>query len=281
MIRKLLNTVIETALQPVDTILYPLKFTKKETSTFEWLSSVTPCFPVIASNIQILTEPEQFYNALLSSCQTAKKRVTLVSLYLGTGNLEQNLVNALTRNESFQKGNLKINVLLDYTRGSRCKENSRTMLLPLIQKDEVNCRVSLYHTPLLRGLLKKYTPNRWNELLGLQHMKLYIFDDTLIISGANLSNDYFTNRQDRYFVVKDKKLCDFYQGLVTKVQKFSLKMDKNNEVALHENWRHSPYEGNKREFVQVAGDIIEQYLEDAKEENNVHRTEGYGKQLHL
>ena len=37
-----------------------------------------------------------------------------------------------------------------------------------------------------------------NETVGLQHMKLYLYDDTVLISGANLSEDYFVNRQDRF-----------------------------------------------------------------------------------
>lgn len=55
-------------------------------------------------------------------------------------------------------------------------------------------KVFLYHTPKLRGLLRWLLPERYNELIGIQHMKLYIFDDSIIISGANLSHDYFTNR---------------------------------------------------------------------------------------
>lgn len=55
-------------------------------------------------------------------------------------------------------------------------------------------KVYLYHTPKLRGLLRLLLPERYNELIGIQHMKLYMFDDSIIISGANLSQDYFTNR---------------------------------------------------------------------------------------
>ncbi|KAI9577380.1 hypothetical protein GQX74_013623 [Glossina fuscipes] len=53
---------------------------------------------------------------------------------------------------------------------------------------------------------KRWIPPRWNELLGLQHMKIYLFDDAVLISGANLSNDYFTNRQDRYILIEGKAL---------------------------------------------------------------------------
>ena len=31
-------------------------------------------------------------------------------------------------------------------------------------------------------------PPKYNEMFGLQHCKVYIFDDDVIISGANLSD---------------------------------------------------------------------------------------------
>lgn len=274
MFRRVFNSLLETTTQ--SEIVYPIPFTKPETIPFGWLSSVAPCFPVSASNITILSEPPQFYNVLKEGCATATKRIVLVSLYLGTGNLEKNLVKAVLENDSFQKGGLNVSVLLDYMRGSRFEVNSRTVLKPLLQKNN-NCTVSLYHTPVLRGLMKKITPDRWNELWGLQHMKLYVFDDTLVISGANLSNDYFTNRQDRYFVIKDKRLCDFYCGLVKRVQKFSLKLDKFNNVGLSDEWGYLPYEGSKNDFIEKAGDIIENYLIETKDERNIHKEEGFGK----
>ena len=41
----------------------------------------------------------------------------------------------------------------------------------------------LYHTPNLRGVLKWAVPERFNEVMGLQHMKIYLFDDDLLLSG--------------------------------------------------------------------------------------------------
>lgn len=278
MIRRLFNSVLESALQnPSEGMIYPHPFSKRETLQFGWLPTMAPCFPVMSSNIKILTEPKQFYDTILQHCRSATQRITLVSLYLGAGDLEKQLINALIANKGFQNKQLSINVLLDYTRGSRDKTNSRTALQPLLQQNEENCTVSLYHTPVLRGLLKKYMPNRWNEIIGLQHMKLYIFDDTLIISGANLSSDYFTNRQDRYFLIKDKKLTDFYCRLIDRVQSFSLKMDKNNKISFSHNWKCSPYEGSKQNFIEKAGDLVEQYLQSCKDEQNMHTVKDCGK----
>ena len=39
------------------------------------------------------------------------------------------------------------------------------------------------------------------ETLATQHTKIYLADDELILSGANLETAYFTNRQDRYIQV--------------------------------------------------------------------------------
>lgn len=194
MIRRVLNSLLETP--STEVITYPNPFTKSDITSFGWLSNVAPCFPIKASDITILSEPKRFYEVIKNGCESAKKRIILVSLYLGTGTQERDLVDAVLRNESFRNRDLKVDVLLDFMRGSRFQINSRTLLQPLLNSSG-NCEVSLYHTPCLRGFLKKITPERYNELFGLQHMKFYIFDNTLVISGANLSNDYFTNRQDR------------------------------------------------------------------------------------
>jgi CDP-diacylglycerol--glycerol-3-phosphate 3-phosphatidyltransferase len=41
-----------------------------------------------------------------------------------------------------------------------------------------------------------------SEVVGVCHLKAYVFDDDVMISGANLSTTYFTNRQDRYYLFK-------------------------------------------------------------------------------
>ena len=140
------------------------------------------------------------------------------ALYLGTGEREKRLVRAIDENLT---ENLKVKILLDYCRGTRVVdgESSCTVLGKLLADRKVpssfhlalsqilkgvhcmniqrSCRVSLYHTPLLRGAWKALMPQRYNETLGLQHTKIFVFDDSVILSGANLSSDYFTNRQDR------------------------------------------------------------------------------------
>lgn len=99
------------------------------------------------------------------------------------------------------------------------------MLSPLASRYGDRAAVSLYHTPDLTGFKKFVLPPRWDETVGLQHMKVYLFDDTLILSGANLSQDYFDQRQDRYVVFRGAgDLADYFARLVACVSDHSYRL---------------------------------------------------------
>ncbi|KAL0113108.1 hypothetical protein PUN28_012370 [Cardiocondyla obscurior] len=243
---------------------------QEEINLLSWLHTVAPAFPVNSSKVIIIHEPQAFYNTLLEKCKNAKERITLASLYLGTGTLETKLVNVINQAINTNGGNLQVRILLDYMRASRGKQNSRKMLEPLLKgKCENNCKVFLYHTPKLRGITKAVIPDRFNELIGLQHMKLYIIDNDLIISGANLSNDYFTNRQDRYFVIENcKELCNFYNELIGKVTEFSFLLQPNGNTSLNPATNCHPYKGSGKVFTQEAASKIQTFLQDKIKKNS-------------
>ena len=63
---------------------------------------------------------------------------------------------------------------------------------------------------------KSWLPNPLDEIAGVFHIKIYIVDDQLLLTGANLSREYFTDRMDRYLHLIDgaNGLVDFYADLV-------------------------------------------------------------------
>ncbi|CAH1721572.1 unnamed protein product [Aphis gossypii] len=228
-------------------------------SDFKWLQKFGPSYSVKAENITALKSPSEFYRTLLDRCRTAKRRIVIASLYLGIGDLERDLVNTI-KVAMENRRELSVRVLLDANRGSRGKVSSRTMLMP-IMNPSFDCRVFLYHTPKLRGLLRLLLPERYNELIGIQHMKLYMFDDSIIISGANLSQDYFTNRQDRYIIIEDcKLLVDFYIGLVELLGRMSFQLTNKNTLTLDPTWEHHPYKSPYKTYASEARkQLIEYY----------------------
>lgn len=83
------------------------------------------------------------------------------------------------------------------------------------------------------------------------------WNHNILCSRANLSNDYFTNRQDRYVLIEDcGPLADFYDGLVSRVSEFSLQLSKGGQVQLHSNWKWHPYKGKREEFESAARDRV-------------------------
>uniref|UniRef100_A0A183ECE9 CDP-diacylglycerol--glycerol-3-phosphate 3-phosphatidyltransferase n=1 Tax=Gongylonema pulchrum TaxID=637853 RepID=A0A183ECE9_9BILA len=88
----------------------------------------------------------------------------------------QQLEKALNRNPE-----IKMSILLDCLRGTRGGDqgSSASILKRLVPR----ASVYLFHTPYLRGLGRLLLPERVNEVIGLQHMKLLIFDNHVIITG--------------------------------------------------------------------------------------------------
>lgn len=77
--------------------------------------------------------------------------------------------------------------------------------------------------------MKKLIPKRYNEGLGLWHGKIYGFDDNLILSGANLSKDYFTNRKDRYIIFKEHStFSDYFFEIIKLFGKLSYSIKGRN-----------------------------------------------------
>ncbi|GAB6025917.1 CDP-diacylglycerol--glycerol-3-phosphate 3-phosphatidyltransferase [Chamberlinius hualienensis] len=231
-----------------------------------WFQANSPEFRLRGEKIKVLGCPIEFYWTLKNLLPTAKNRIVISSLYLGTGESEKQLVDAVDRAITLSDGELKVQILLDYTRGSRGKKNSRTMLLPLFDRTK-NLEVALYHTPDLRGISKKLLPERWNEVIGLAHMKIYIIDNNVIISGANLSHDYFTNRQDRYIIIEDSIVADFFQSLVATVSTFSIQLNSDNTESLHKDWKIHPFLGDYKAFKAEVKRRVDELIDVWKREN--------------
>ncbi|CAI5760380.1 unnamed protein product [Candida verbasci] len=199
-------------------------FNPKLYSLIQQLDSIAPRFLINSSDIEILMSPKDFYSTLKDKIKSSKDRIFLSSLYIGKKQIEliECLDDALTTNP-----NLKIYILTDALRGTRESPNqpsSASILTTLQKKHDSRIDIRMYHTPNLQGITKNILPKRLNEGWGLQHMKLYGFDNEIILSGANLSQDYFTNRQDRYYIFKDEKLTNYYFKIHKVISSISYKI---------------------------------------------------------
>eukprot|EP00164_Ancoracysta_twista_P022052 GFYU01040395.1.p1 GENE.GFYU01040395.1~~GFYU01040395.1.p1 ORF type:complete len:209 (+),score=14.74 GFYU01040395.1:116-742(+) len=133
---------------------------------FDSILDNRPHFRAAGSSIVLLDEPAAYYHRLKASIQSAQDRIVLSSLYLGGGDHEQQLVDLLAA-QLDKHPDLHVTILLDCIRGQRKQYRgemtSVEMLRPLVEKFGVRAKVHLFHTPDLKGVMKKLAPPRYNE----------------------------------------------------------------------------------------------------------------------
>ncbi|KAF1957261.1 CDP-diacylglycerol-glycerol-3-phosphate 3-phosphatidyltransferas-like protein [Byssothecium circinans] len=204
------------------------------------LDKIAPRFEVQPDQVEILKSPAEFYETLKSKISKAQSRIYLSTLYIGK--TEHELISTI-RHSLQQNPNLRISFLTDALRGTRETPSAScaSLLAPLIAEfGPSRVEIRMFHTPNLTGLRKKVVPKRINEGWGLQHMKLYGVDDEIILSGANLSNDYFTNRQDRYHLFRSKELTQYFSKIHDGVCDLSFSIQPaSNEAGYTMTWPQS------------------------------------------
>ena len=161
-----------------------------------------PRFSVPAVAVRLMHTPTELHDELLRSALGARRRVRIASLYLGSGPLETSVVEAVTTSQ-MANPNRQLSLLVDYHRARR--KGALSLVSRIAHAP--NARVDLLASPAapapgsisacggLGGVL--------SEVRGVQHAKLAIFDDTVLFTGANLSEEYLSTRQDRYMLLSD------------------------------------------------------------------------------
>lgn len=204
-------------------------------ATISELDKLSPRIDIHADQIKVLEGPKEFYTTLKEKLRNAKERIFLATLYVGR--TETELVDCI-RGALKKSSTLKVSFLTDALRGTRedPSPSCASLLATLAAEFPNQVEIRMYHTPNLRGLREKLIPKRINEGWGLQHMKLYGIDDEVILSGANLSDDYFTNRQDRYHVFSSKSVADFFGRIHDTMCKASFALEPSSDGRFSLMW---------------------------------------------
>jgi len=113
---------------------------------------------------------------------------------------------------------LKVQVVFDGTRTRRPSlegNNTLDLLKPLTEKFGNRVTISLFSLP---APSTTRLPSPADEVLGVFHCKVFAIDDEVLISGGNLSTEYFVDRQDRYVHFSNADtLADFYHEFINRL----------------------------------------------------------------
>ena len=146
----------------------------------------------------------------------------------------------------------------------------------------------LFLFPVNDQRLCSLLPSPLDEVAGVFHIKAYIVDDELILSGANLSEEYFSNRLDRYMIFTNGGggLVDFYANLCNTLCEYAVRYDGHTNYYKDNTNNLSSFfslkdETARKEKLETSlmklfgGNAQSHELEDGSDENNHSSTVAY------
>ena len=147
---------------------------------------------------------------------------------------------------------LRLSLLVDYNRGHCGKNHTSVHLCQPLKANFMpnsNVRIGFYKAPNI------FNPNgfRIQEIRGVQHMKICVFDDHVLLTGANLSDNYFTEREDRWILFKNNpQLADYCDDLANTMIDISYQMDDEGVLIVIYKQRPRNLPKNRKKFISVA-----------------------------
>ncbi|NLK85391.1 MAG: CDP-diacylglycerol--serine O-phosphatidyltransferase [Aeromonadales bacterium] len=163
-----------------------------------------PTIPVDSSSYNILETPTRCFSRVLELIASAKERIMITALYLQDDEVGRKVLNALYEAKA-KNPKLYVRVYVDFHRAQR----------GLIGKGPSLGNSELYYSlakdcetpPAVYGV-----PVKRREIFGVMHLKGFVFDDTVLYTGASINNVYMDfdgkYRLDRYHEIHSKDLAN-------------------------------------------------------------------------
>ena len=172
-----------------------------------------PQLALQADSLRILNSASEFKQRILQLIASAQRRIYLVALYLQDDEAGREILAALYAAKA-ARPELDIKVFVDYHRAQRglIGKGAQGGNHLLYQELAARCpdAIEIYGVPVKR-----------REWLGVLHLKGFLFDDTLLYSGASLNNIYLHQqeryRYDRYHELQDVRLADCWAQFIIQV----------------------------------------------------------------
>ncbi len=161
-----------------------------------------PKIAVQAADIEVINTTAEYRKTLFSLIASAKQRIYITALYLQDDEAGKEVLTALYEAKK-KNPKLDIKIFVDFLRAQRgLMGHAKSVGNVRLYREMHN----QYQDPIdILGV-----PVKSKEFLGVLHLKGFVFDDTLLYSGASLNNVYLQQDQkyrcDRYHQIKSPEL---------------------------------------------------------------------------
>lgn len=182
-------------------------------SAIKYIQSL-PFTPLDKAQIKFILDTTAYKQELLTLIREAKQRIYVTTLYWQNDDAGQEILDAIYVAKKHNP-DLEVKIFVDFHRAQRGRlgeSNSQTNAQWYASQRE------LHQLPKESEIKLYGVPINTRELFGVLHIKGFIFDDTILYSGASI-NDVYLNQQnkyryDRYHQIKNKVLADSFVSFI-------------------------------------------------------------------
>lgn len=164
-----------------------------------------PVMSVPASSVSVLETPKRFREEIKRLIETSSSRIYITALYLQDDEAGREILDAIYRRAG-ECPSLRVHILVDFHRAQRGLIGKGVQCGNNIMYREYSLRypsanVSFHGVPV-----------KTKEMFGVLHLKGFVFDNTVLYSGASINNVYLDYdgkyRLDRYEKITYEPLAD-------------------------------------------------------------------------
>lgn len=170
--------------------------------------------PQQAEQVGFLSSSAAFKQQILQLIKSAKQRIYLTALYFEKDEAGQEILAALYQAKQANP-QLEIKILVDWHRAQRGRIGEAESLSNADWYAKVKAE---YNLPAEQEIAFYGVPINTREIFGVLHLKGFVFDDTLLYSGASINNVYLQQseryRYDRYHTITNIALAQSFVDFI-------------------------------------------------------------------
>lgn len=207
-----------------------------------------PKLKQLKKNIQTIYNTKCFRKIILKKIYKAKKHIYINALYIEKDDAGKKILNSLYQSKSINQ-KLDIKIIVDLHRsqrgkiGEKIKSTNAEWYKKIAEKNK-NINIKIFGVPI-----------NTREIFGVFHFKGFIFDNSIIYSGASINNSYLqqkkTYRYDRYHLFKNKELVKTIKNFIDQniiSSNVVQRLDKNYNYKKNKNKTIKKFRNNLKKY---------------------------------
>ncbi|QEH09452.1 CDP-diacylglycerol--serine O-phosphatidyltransferase [Histophilus somni] len=172
-----------------------------------------PCIPLQAEQVEFIYHSSDFKQQIIQCIRQAKSRIYFTALYWQNDEAGQQILDEIYRAKQANP-ELEVKILVDWHRAQRNLLGAEKSATNADWYCDERSKYQLADDPnIFFGV-----PINTREVFGVLHIKGFVFDDTVLYSGASINNVYLHQqtkyRYDRYHKIEHKRLADILVSFV-------------------------------------------------------------------